>query len=131
MGVEENDLPQCMFCLENVDDGGKLRPCRCTLYYHDACYLSWVESYGTICPLCRKAPVPHVNPNTLELEFELVENPMHIIAAAPPPLEHHSLVAESVALATRQNRILAAIWLSMGSLLILFLLISLRTYNVI
>jgi hypothetical protein len=125
--MESDEETQCMFCLEAVDCLAKVRPCRCILYYHDACYLGWVEKYSTICPLCRKAPVPIVNSQTLELEFELIENPIHIVTEAPPAPQ----TADQYALIIRQNRILSGIWLSAGVLLIIFIIISLRTYNVI
>ena len=41
--------------------------------------------YGTLCPLCRKTPVPIVNPETLQLEFELVTNGVDPSHTLPGP----------------------------------------------
>jgi hypothetical protein len=125
--MEADDQVPCMFCLEATDGPAKIRPCQCVLYYHDACYLNWVEKYATICPLCRKAPVPIVNSQTLELELELVENPIHIVTEVPPAPQ----TTDQVAFTIRQNRILSLAGFGFAFMVLMLLIIGLRIYNVI
>lgn len=64
---------ECMFCLEPGTVNVNPLQCGCTIHYHPQCYMSWVKHYGATCPMCRKIPVPQINPETMELEF-IIEN---------------------------------------------------------
>lgn len=127
--TEELTNETCIFCLESVPSNRKPRPCMCVVYYHEYCYLTWVASYGTTCPLCRKTPIAVVNKDTLELEFELVENGHRAITTSR--IEEYGIVGDN----TRYYRnkhiaILCLIITGAITIVVLMILIFLRIYNI-
>jgi hypothetical protein len=130
---EQSSLEKCMFCLEDVPRNDTPRACLCLLQHHDACYSTWVQMYGTMCPLCRKTPVPIVNPETLQLEFELVTNgidPGHTLA--PSLADNVANYTENVAATNRRlNTIVVMFFLTCIVILTMTLIIALRIFNVV
>lgn len=132
LDIQEPALEKCMFCLDDVPRNTNPRACLCVLQYHDFCYATWVQMYGTLCPLCRKTPIPIVNPDTLELEFELVTNgidPGHIFpgqsAADSIPNYTESVVATN----RRLNTIVLMFFATCMIVLTMTLVIALRIFN--
>jgi hypothetical protein len=131
--VLQPTLEKCMFCLEDVPRNDTPRACLCLLQHHDSCYSTWLQMYGTICPLCRKTPVPIVNPETLQLEFELVTNgvdPGHTLA--PSLADNVANYRENVVSTNRRlNTIVLMFFVSCMIVLSLTLVIALRIFNVV
>ena len=117
-----SETEQCMFCLESVEPIPSPRPCGCHIHYHPYCYNTWTQQYNTSCPLCRKSPVPIVNPETCELEFILVDN------VTPTVVETTTTQHVDI---RDPNRTLCMAVGGFAVLLGLLVIISLRTYGVI
>jgi hypothetical protein len=119
----------CMFCLESVPSNRKPRPCTCVVHYHEYCYLTWVASYGTTCPLCRKTPIAVVNKDTLELEFELVDNGHR--SQTTGTIEEYGTVGDNTRHSRNKHRaILCFIVISAIGIIVLMILIFMRIYNI-
>ena len=118
----------CMFCLETVPSNRKPRPCMCVMHYHQYCYLTWVASYGSTCPLCRKTPIAVVNKDTLELEFELMENGHR--ALTTDTIEEYGTSGSIPNYTNKHIAILCLIATSVIVIIVLMILIFLRIYNI-
>ena len=134
LDIQEPALEKCMFCLEDVPRNTTPRACLCLLQHHDSCYATWVQMYGTLCPLCRKTPVPIVNPETLQLEFELVTNgadPGHTLPG-PSMADGISNYTESVVATNRRlNTIVLMFFATCMIVLTMTLIIAMRIFNTI
>lgn len=136
--TEESTIEICMFCLESVSSNKKPRPCTCVVHYHEYCYLTWVASYGTTCPLCRKTPVAVVNKDTLELEFELMDNGHRAITAGTTVttgttgiIEEYDSTGDNIQ--QYRNKHIAILCFTVSGAIIvvvLMIMIFLRIYNI-
>jgi hypothetical protein len=133
LDVLQSSLEKCMFCLEDVPRNDTPRACLCLLQHHDSCYSTWVQMYGTMCPLCRKTPVPIVNPHTLQLEFELVTNGVDPGHTMSPSLADNvaNYTDDVVATNRRLNTIVLMFFVSCMVVLAITLVIALRIFNVV
>ena len=132
LDIQEPALEKCMFCLEDVPLNTNPRACLCVLQYHDSCYATWVQMYGTLCPLCRKTPIPIVNPDTLELEFELVTNgvdPGHTLPEHTFSYASANYTESVVATNRRLNTIVLMFFATCMIVLTMTLVIALRIFN--
>jgi hypothetical protein len=133
IGIQEPTLEKCMFCLEDVPRNTTPRACLCLLQHHDSCYATWVQMYGTLCPLCRKTPVPIVNPETLQLEFELVTNGVDPGHTLPSTVSDNVLqYANSIAGTNRRlNTIVLMFFVSCIIVITMTLIIAMRIFNIL
>lgn len=134
LDIQEPALEKCMFCLEDVPRNTTPRACLCLLQHHDSCYATWVQMYGTLCPLCRKTPVPIVNPETLQLEFELVTNgvdPGHTLPDSSAADNVANYTESVVATNRRLNTIVLMFFATCMIVLTMTLVVALRIFNTI
>jgi hypothetical protein len=127
INIEESN-ETCIFCLEPVPSNKKSRPCLCVIHYHEYCYLTWVASYDTTCPLCRKTPVAIINKDTMELEFELVENGHQ--SSSTPRIEEYGTTDNIRNYTNKHIAIMCAIVFGAIAMVVLMILIFLRIYNI-
>ncbi|CAG8667872.1 14465_t:CDS:1 [Dentiscutata erythropus] len=61
--VSDNDMAleeTCAICLEDFDDGDKIRELPCHHYYHVECIDPWLTTKSSSCPLCKKDCKPSI-----------------------------------------------------------------------
>ena len=110
-----------MFCLEPGTVNVNPIQCDCTIHYHPPCYMSWVKHYGATCPMCRKIPVPQINPETMELEF-IIQN---------VNMEHNVDRGPTIQQAQGQNHKVCMLACCAIILIIALIIISLKTFHAI
>ncbi len=54
--AEESKTERCAICVEDFDDGEKLRWLPCEHCFHPECIDEWLNGHSSLCPLC-KSPV--------------------------------------------------------------------------